>query len=233
MERMPVSDLTNSAQDYLKVIWSATEWSTAPITVTLLAERMGVRPSTVSEGIRKLTEQGLLAHAPYRSIELTDAGRTHAVDMVRRHRLLETFLVQTLGYGWDEVHDEAEILEHAVSDTMVDRIDDHLGHPIRDPHGDPIPSADGRPHRPDAIRLTEAQPNQEFTITRISDNDPAMLRYFADIGLTLDSRLTVQQRHPYSDVTTVHLNGQMVDINLGSAASGAIWVSSPQRVYVL
>lgn len=227
MECMPVSDLTNSAQDYLKVIWGATEWSTAPITVTLLAERMGVRPSTVSEGIRKLTEQGLLAHAPYGSIELTDAGRGHAVDMVRRHRLLETFLVQTLGYGWDEVHDEAEILEHAVSDTMVDRIDAHLGHPTRDPHGDPIPSADGRPHLPDAIRLAEAPPNREFAITRISDDDPAMLRYFAGIGLVLDTRLIVQQRHPYSDVTTVHLNGGAIDITLGSVASSAIWVSSP------
>lgn len=233
MDFMPVSDLTNSAQDYLKVIWGVAEWSTAPITVTLLAERMGVRPSSVSEAIRKLTEQGLLSHAPYRSIELTDEGRAHAVDMVRRHRLIETFLVQTLGYGWDEVHDEAEILEHAVSDTMVARIDERLGHPTRDPHGDPIPSADGRPHRPDAIRLTEAPPNREYEITRISDDDPAMLRYFADIGLILDARLTVQQRHPYSDVTTVHLAGQAIDINLGSGASGAIWVSSPQRACVL
>jgi len=225
MECMPVSDLTSSAQDYLKVIWGATEWSTAPITVTLLAERMGLRRSTVSEAIRKLNEQGLLAHAPYGNIELTDTGRAHAVAMVRRHRLLETFLVQSLGYGWDEVHDEAEILEHAVSDTMVNRIDAHLGHPTRDPHGDPIPSADGHPHRPDAIRLSDAPPNREFAITRISDDDPAMLRYFAGVGLMLDTRLTVQHRTPYSDVTTVHLDGQTIDINLGSAASSAIWVT--------
>ena len=115
------------------MIWSATEWSDSPITVGAMAERMGVRPATVSDGIRRLAKQGLVTHAPYGSIELTATGREHAVEMVRRHRLLETFLVQVLGYGWDEVHDEAEILEHAVSDTMIKRIDERLGYPTRDP----------------------------------------------------------------------------------------------------
>ena len=108
---MTVSDLTAPAQDYLKMIWSATEWSESPITVGAMAERMGVKPSTVSDGIRRLAKQGLVTHAPYGSIELTDAGRTHAVEMVRRHRLLETFMDQILGYGWDEVHEEAEVLD--------------------------------------------------------------------------------------------------------------------------
>ena len=216
---MPVSDLTNTAQDYLKVIWSATEWSATPITVTVLAERMGVRPSTVSDGIKRLAERGFLIHAPYGSIELTDVGRAHAVAMARRHRLLETFLVETLGYGWDEVHDEADVLEHAVSDLMINRIDEQLGHPTRDPHGDPIPSADGRPHRPTATQLTNANPGQELTIARISDADPSMLRYFADIGLTPDTKLTVLQRRPYVDLTTVCLVGQTEEINLGSTAT--------------
>ena len=99
MDGMPVSDLSPAAQDYLKLIWSATEWSPTPVTVGVMAERLGVRPSTVSDGIKKLARQGLVAHAPYGSIELTDAGREHAVAMVRRHRLLETFLVDVLGYG--------------------------------------------------------------------------------------------------------------------------------------
>src|SRR6185312_9783623 len=150
IEAMSVSELTNTAQDYLKVIWTATEWMPQPITVKQLAERMGVRAATVSDGIRRLAENGMLRHEPYGSIELTDAGRRHAIAMVRRHRLIETFLVETLGYGWDEVHDEAEVLEHAVSDTLVDRIDAKLGHPDRDPHGDPIPSVDGAVPTPPA-----------------------------------------------------------------------------------
>ncbi|WP_028278515.1 metal-dependent transcriptional regulator [Arthrobacter sp. H5] len=223
---MPVSDLTNSAQDYLKLIWTATEWSATPITVTVLAERMGVRPSTVSDSIKKLKDQGLLTHAPYGTIELTPAGSAHAVDMVRRHRLLETFLVQVLGYGWDEVHDEAEVLEHAVSDTMIERIDQRLGHPTRDPHGDPIPSADGQPHRPGAIQLCHAEPEGEVTVVRISDADPAMLRYFSDIGLTPDVKLTIQKQRPYTDATTITLSGQQKNVDLGQAASNAVWVTN-------
>lgn len=135
--------LSSVAQDYLKVIWTIQEWSLERISTKLLSEKMGVSASTVSEAIRKLSDQGLVDHARYGSIALTDTGRAAAVSMVRRHRLLETYLVHELGYGWDEVHDEAEILEHAVSDLMISRIDAKLGFPERDPHGDPIPAADG------------------------------------------------------------------------------------------
>ena len=114
------------------------------VSTKLLAERLGVSASTASESIRKLAEQGLVHHEKYGAVTLTDRGRHAALAVVRRHRLLETFLVSELGYGWDEVHDEAEILEHAVSDLMLDRIDAKLGHPTRDPHGDPIPAADGQ-----------------------------------------------------------------------------------------
>lgn len=221
---MPVSDLTASAQDYLKLIWSATEWSATPITVGAMAERLAVTASTVSDGIRKLAKQGLVTHAPYGSIELTDAGREHAVAMVRRHRLLETFLVEVLGYGWEEVHDEAEVLEHAVSDAMIERIDDHLGRPTRDPHGDPIPSADGRPHLPAARQLTAVIPDRDVTIVRISDADPGMLRYFSELGLRPDTRLTVLGRRPYADATSIRLEGSGKEIDLGSAATDAIWV---------
>lgn len=224
MDGMPVSDLSPSAQDYLKQIWSATEWSEAPITVTAMAERAGVRPSTVSDGIKKLAKQGLVTHAPYGSIELTEAGREHAVAMVRRHRLLETFLVNVLGYGWDEVHDEAEILEHAVSDKMIDRIDQHLGSPTRDPHGDPIPGPDGLLHSPEGIQLSAAATGGTLAITRISDADPQMLRYFTELGLAPDTKLTVREHRPYADVTTVRLHGRDRDIDLGASASQAIWV---------
>lgn len=116
------------------MIWTAQEWSREKVSTKLLAERIGVSASTASESIRKLADQGLVHHEKYGAVTLTDAGRRAALAMVRRHRLMETFLVQELGYGWDEVHDEAEILEHAVSDRMLDRIDAKLGHPTRDPH---------------------------------------------------------------------------------------------------
>lgn len=180
---MPLSELSSTAQDYLKVVWSATEWAPGPVTVTLLAGRMGVRKATASDTVRRLVDAGLLAHEPYGGVELTALGREHAVGMVRRHRILETFLVESLGYGWDEVHDEAEKLEHAVSDTLIDRIDAMLGHPARDPHGDPIPTRDGLPHLPAAILLTDAPAGVPLTVERISDSDPEVLRGLAARGI--------------------------------------------------
>jgi DtxR family Mn-dependent transcriptional regulator len=188
---MPLSELSSTAQDYLKVVWSATEWAPGPVTVTLLAERMGVRKATASDTVRRLVELGLLAHEPYGGVELTPAGREHAIGMVRRHRILETFLVASLGYGWDEVHDEAERLEHAVSDTLIDRIDAMLGHPARDPHGDPIPTREGLPHLPPAILLTDAPAGVPLTVERISDADPEILRELARRGIRPGSRLTL------------------------------------------
>ncbi len=220
---MPVSDLSPVAQDYLKIIWSATEWSGDPVTVKQLSERMGVRAATVSDGIRRLADQGLLVHEPYGGIELTDAGRRHAVAMVRRHRLIETFLVEELGYGWDEVHDEAEVLEHAVSDELVARIDRRLGFPSRDPHGDPIPTADGTPHRPDATPLLEARTGVPLTVLRISDADPAILRYLGERGLRLDTRLTVDEHREFAGDVTVRLGEEAVV--LGATAAGAVWVA--------
>ncbi|WP_434316570.1 metal-dependent transcriptional regulator [Leifsonia sp. P73] len=220
---MPVSDLSPVAQDYLKLIWSATEWSGDPITVKQLSERMGVRAATVSDGIRRLADQGLVVHEPYGAIELTDDGRRGAVAMVRRHRLIETFLVEELGYGWDEVHDEAEVLEHAVSDELVARIDRRLGFPARDPHGDPIPTADGTPRRPDAVPLLAAPTGVPLTVARISDADPAVLRYLGERGVGLDAELTVDEHRAFAGDVTVHLGDAA--IVLGATAAAAVWVA--------
>ncbi len=147
--------LSSVAQDYLKIIWTIQEWSGEKVSTKLLAERLGVSASTVSEAVRRLADQGMVDHARYGSISLTDNGRDAAVAMVRRHRLIETFLVRELGYSWDEVHDEAEVLEHAVSERMIAAIDAKLGHPERDPHGDPIPTAGGSIPAPPARALSE------------------------------------------------------------------------------
>lgn len=226
------TDLTTVAQDYLKTIWTAQEWSHEKVSTKMLAERIGVSASTASESIRKLSEQGLVHHEKYGAVTLTEAGRSAALAMVRRHRLLETFLVNELGYSWDEVHDEAEVLEHAISDRMLDRMDAKLGHPTRDPHGDPIPAADGQVPTPPARQLSACDDGDEGTVARISDADPEMLRYFDTVGINLDSRVRVLARRDFAGMISVAIeNGEpsadaeAVTVELGSPAAQAIWVT--------
>ncbi len=223
--------LTAVGQDYLKAIWNAQEWSPkdAPhkVSTKMLAARIGVSASTASESIRRLAEQGLVDHEKYGAVSLTEAGRRAALEMVRRHRLLETFLVNELGYDWDEVHDEAEVLEHAVSDRLVARIDAKLGFPQRDPHGDPIPATDGQVPTPPARQLWACGDGDCGTVARISDADPEMLRYFADVGINLDSRLQVLTRREFAGMISVAIktaDGAETTVELGSPAARAIWV---------
>lgn len=229
---MSVAELSPSSQNYLKAIWSLQEWTDDPVTPTALAAKAGVRVSTVSDAVRKLTDQGLLKHTPYGSVGLTDEGRAFAVAMVRRHRLIETFLVQSLGYRWDQVHDEAEALEHAVSDFMIERIDELLGHPTRDPHGDPIPRANGDVDRPAAVVLTDVPAGTEARVERISDDDPALLQFFAEQQLGLGTVLTTRAGAPYSDAVEVVLHSSGTTITLGRSATNAVWVSAPESTVV-
>ena len=225
--------LTAVGQDYLKVIWNVQEWSPegAPqkVSTKMLAEKIGVSTSTASESIRKLAEQGLVDHEKYGAVTLTEAGRRAALEMVRRHRLLETFLVNELGYGWDEVHDEAEVLEHAVSDRLVARIDAKLGFPQRDPHGDPIPASDGQVPTPPARQLWACGDGDTGTVARISDSDPEMLRYLASVGINLDSRMRVLTRREFAGMISVAIesaDGAEATVDLGSPAARAIWVTA-------
>lgn len=144
-------------------------------------------PSTVTEMVKKLAAQGLVTHQPYGAITLTQEGRTQALRMVRRHRLVETWLVEGFGYGWDEVHDEAEVLEHVLSDRMLGAIDAQLGYPRRDPHGDPIPDAAGTVVRPDAVLAAELAADARGSVARISDRDPEVLRRIEEAGIGLDA----------------------------------------------
>nr|KEP22825.1 DtxR family transcriptional regulator [Georgenia sp. SUBG003] len=219
-----IDELTAANQDYLKVIWSAQEWSDDPVTTTLLARRMGFSPSTVSEAVKKLTAQGLLTHARYGAIELTEAGRQAALAVVRRHRLLETFLVAELGYGWDEVHDEAEILEHAVSDRLVDALEARLGHPDRDPHGDPIPTREGAVPSPPASQLHLVPGGARVRVARISDTDPQVLRYFDDLGVALDTELHVVDRREFAGTLTIEVGDHPGPVEVGLTAAEAVWV---------
>jgi DtxR family Mn-dependent transcriptional regulator len=220
------AEVSPVVQDYLKRICAAGEWDDAPITTSRLAGMVGVSASTCSEMIRKLAALKFVTHRPYGAVELTDAGRTVALRVMRRHRLVETFLVAELGYRWDEVHDEAEVLEHAISDLMLERIDSKLGHPARDPHGDPIPRADGTLVKPDAVRLSLLDSGETGLVARISDADPEMLRYFEQLSITLDTALGIVERHPFGAGTTIQVgesDGRKV--SLGQQALDAIWVS--------
>lgn len=171
------------------MIYGHTEWQPEPITPSQLAARLGLAPSTVTEMVKKLVAAKHVAHAPYGAVQLTASGRAEALRMVRRHRLVETWLVQQFGYGWDEVHDEAEILEHTLSDRLLAAIDEQLGHPVRDPHGDPIPSSDGTVAIPDAVAFATLDAGARGRVARISDRDPEVLRAIAAAGVGLDSEL--------------------------------------------
>ncbi|WP_206452042.1 metal-dependent transcriptional regulator [Micrococcus sp. KRD012] len=180
---MSLDEITPVAQDYLKAIWSATEWGDAPLSTKSLAARMGTTAPNVTETVKRLAAQGLVEYQPYKPVTLTGKGREHAIAMVRRHRLLESFLAATLGYSWDEVHAEAERLEHAASDELIERIDQMLGRPTRDPHGDPIPTPEGQRAQPaHAVRLDVAEPGF-YRVLRISDADPQRLVRFQQAGL--------------------------------------------------
>ncbi|MDO4919178.1 metal-dependent transcriptional regulator [Kocuria sp.] len=188
---MHPAELTSSTQDYLKTIWRLGEWEPERVTTTSLAARMGLAPSTVSEALKKLTAQGLVSRPAYGVVELTAQGRDAAVHMVRRHRLLEMFLATELGYPWDEVHDEAEVLEHAVTDRFIDSLDAKLGHPGTDPHGDVIPSPNGTITPPDALPLTDVPAPSLVRVTRVSDADPETLRLLGRYGIGPGSLLRV------------------------------------------
>lgn len=177
---MDVIQLSTNVQDYLKVIWDLEEWDDGPVHPTDIAERTGMKQSTISGALSRMVNAGLVEHKPYGRVGLTSAGRRSAVTMVRRHRLLETFLVEVLGYSWDEVHEEADALEHAVSEKLVDRIDRYLGHPAQDPHGDAIPTESGSmPVVPLTKSLSQVEDGQTVRVWRVSDQDPALLRYLS------------------------------------------------------
>ncbi|OKL47500.1 transcriptional regulator [Boudabousia liubingyangii] len=220
---MSVSKLPTSGQNFLKIIWALSEWSGVPVTTKELAARTGLRASSVSEQVKRLTQQGLLEHERYGAIELTAEGREYALQMVRRHRLIETFLVEVLDLGWEQVHAEAEELEHAVSDFLVDRIDEYLGKPTRDPHGDPIPARDGTVEQPNAINLLEAPYDKELQVERISDSDPEMLKYLEENGVGVGSVVELKPGAPFSDSIRLRVAG--TEIPLGQAAASELFVS--------
>ena len=199
--------LTRSVEDYLKAIYQLSPEG-RPASTSEIAHLLALSPPSVTGMVKRLSEHGLLEHVPYRGVQLTDEGRRAALRMVRRHRLIEAYLVEFLGYSWDTVHEEAERLEHAVSDTMVERMATALGNPEVDPHGDPIPSADGFVQELSCTPLTDIPVGQTVEIHRVHESQPERLRYIASLGLKPGVQVTVLDRQPFDDLVTIEVAGQ-------------------------
>ena len=217
--------LTRSVEDYLKAIYRLSPEG-RPASTSDIANLLELSPASVSGMVKRLSEQGLLEHEPYKGVQLTDEGRRAALRMVRRHRLIEAYLVAKLGYTWDTVHDEAERLEHAVSDTLVERMAAVLGHPAVDPHGDPIPSADGSIDAPPGVPLTEVPVGRTVELMRVDEGQPDRLRYLASFGLTPGVAVTVLDRQPFQGPITIRAAG---DVHVLGHELGQVLLCTPEE----
>lgn len=195
---------TPAVEDYLKAIFHLD--SSGGAGTSVIAQRLGVAAPSASAMLKRLADGELIERGPG-TVALTAHGRRHALRVVRRHRLLEAFLAQTLGVPWDEVHDEAEVLEHAVSQELEARIDAALGHPERDPHGDPIPPAEGDHDESWAESLWSAPAGAVFFVERVSDQDPEALRYLGELAIRPGATVVVGEREPFGGPLWVDVGG--------------------------
>lgn len=205
-------------ENYVKTIYqlSASNGHTPALTGRVAAA-LGVSPGTVTSMLKTLSDSGLAVYTPYEGVRLTDAGQMLALRVVRRHRLIELFLAQTLQLAWDEVHDEAENMEHAVSDLLVDRMDAFLGYPRVDPHGDPIPRADGSLPGPDGMPLADWPVHTPFQLIRVLDQSPSFLRYLKEIRLPLGAIAQIVGKRPAASLIQVGIGDTAIDLAASTA----------------
>ena len=197
--------VSESAQDYLKAIWKLER--TGDMSTTALADALGVAPASATAMLKKLATLGLVVHERYHGATLTPAGERMALEVVRHHRLLELYLMQALGLSWDQVHAEAERLEHHLSDELEARIDQALGFPTRDPHGDPIPTPELRLARDEPVSLSDLKAGSMTVVRRVPDSDPELLRYLATLGLVPAEAVIVVDQAPFDGPVTVEVRG--------------------------
>lgn len=217
--------LSDSIQDYLKIIYELAHSGT-PARTTALAARLGIAPASVTGMIQKLSalRPALVTYQKHQGVKLTSAGEQAALEVIRRHRLIEAWLVQTLAYSWDEVHAEAEKLEHVISEDFETRIASALGNPVRDPHGEPIPNADLVMPPDRSQPLAALQPGQEAVIRRAAAQDPEFLRYLEELGLVPGASLKLISVSPYDQVMQVMVHGRKTPVSLGPAITNRIFV---------
>jgi DtxR family Mn-dependent transcriptional regulator len=196
-----------TVENYVKTIYLLASPDEAAVATGQIASALGVLPGTVTSMLKTLDESNLATYTPYEGVRLTHAGRALALRVVRRHRLIEQFLVETLQLTWDEVHEEAENMEHSVSDWLVDRIDAALGYPKTDPHGEPIPKADGTVAAPVDRRLVDCTPGERFHVARVTDESPDFLRFLSQAGLEIGTSGALVAIEPSADKVTVSIGG--------------------------
>ena len=217
--------LTGPVEDYLKAIYDL-ERVGEPATTNDIAVRLAISPASVSGMVRRLADQGLITHEPYRGVRLTADGRHAALRTLRRHRILECYLTEVLGYSWDGVHEEAEQLEHAASEELIERMAIALGDPVQDPHGAPIPTRDGRVEEFTLRSLAEVVQGERVRVRRVQDEDAGRLRYLAELGIRPGAVLRILDKAPFEGPITVWVD------DAGGGASRAIGVTLADQVFV-
>lgn len=205
--RDPRATGSEAIEDYAKAIFALERRGGGEVSNSALAERVGVAPASVSAMLKRMVAHGLVEHEPYRGVKLTAAGRRIALEVLRHHRLIESYLSDALGMPWDRVHAEAEVLEHYISEELEERIADALGHPSVDPHGDPIPDAELAMEGAAGVPLAELEPGVRATLSRVSDADPELLRYLDERGIGLGVELVVVERDPLGGSLLVEVAG--------------------------
>lgn len=220
MTRTPAKPHSRAVEDYIKAIYKL-GLAGEKATTNALAERLSLGRGTVSGMLTQLAAKGLVEHRPYYGVQLTPAGDQLATRIIRRHRLIELFLVQTLGLGWDEVDGDAEQLEHAVSNRLIDRIDELLGRPEIDPHGAPIPSPDGQMAQQDFTPLIDLKPGTACRVRRVPDGNPKLLQHLSQQGLALNAKVRIVSADPFG---VVHLSVGRRNVHLTSDIARQIHV---------
>lgn len=225
-ERVGEQARSHAVEDYCKAIFTLQSRTDAPVSTNALAERLGITAGSVSAMLKRLAGEGLIMRVPYRGVRLTSTGRRVALEVIRHHRLLELFLAETLEMPWDRVHAEAEVLEHVLSEELEGLIAAKLGDPTRDPHGDPIPSADLElPEREATRSLDRLAPGEGGVFVRVSDSDPEMLRYLSGHGIAPGDRLRVIERQPFGGPLLVSFSGGEREQAIGGQLARAMRVA--------
>jgi DtxR family Mn-dependent transcriptional regulator len=208
---------SEQVEDYLKNIYKLQEGE-GKVSTTSLSERLEISAPSVTEMVKKLADEGIVTYTPYRGVELTTQGRKKALRIIRRHRLWELFLVEVLNYPWDEIDEEAERLEHSTSDKLEQRLDEALGHPRKDPHGDVIPTLAGEVEEVDHPALAGVKPGSTVMVARVSDSNPEVLKYAAKMGIKLNKKIKVKERIPFDGSLRIEVGKkeQFVSLKLAS-----------------
>jgi DtxR family transcriptional regulator, Mn-dependent transcriptional regulator len=220
------TDGNEALEDYAKAIYGLQRRGRGPISTSALAERLGVSPGAVTAMLKRLSERGLVSYEPYHGVELTADGERLALEVIRHHRLLEAYLAEALGMPWDQVHAEAEVLEHYISEQLEALMAEALGNPSHDPHGDPIPSVDLEMAEDTSVPLERLEPGQSGVFVRVSDSDAGMLRYLAERGIAPGERIELIGREPYGGPVMVRIDGSVHP--LGTDLAAAMRVTGPR-----